>query len=135
MPSSHPASWRVGAEGHPERGESEPAALAAQAPELARKQDAVRVHGDHLHRVAYSPAGTRLWIRQYRGSDRPAAVAVSPDGNRVYVTGSNFDTIAYKAATGTRLWVRQYGGSATALEVGAGRWEAPALGSLDRRRC
>lgn len=73
--------------------------------------------------VAYSAAtGARLWTATYNGpgnsSDRAYAVAVSPDGAAVFVTGasagahSGFDyaTVAYRAATGARLWVHRYNG-------------------------
>lgn len=73
--------------------------------------------------------GTRRWVRLYGGTtvdSVPNAVAVSPDGQRVFVTGysstSDFATVAYDAA-GNRLWVslhhvtissgfRGYGGEA-----------------------
>jgi len=73
--------------------------------------------------IAYNAAtGTQLWIKRY--SDHTSqvgigahAVAVSPNGNTVYVTGNSFvgnitqyATIAYKAATGAQLWVKRYSG-------------------------
>jgi WD40 repeat protein len=72
--------------------------------------------------VAYDPAtGSQLWASQYRGpgdSSRASAVAVSPDGSEVFVTGSSegngtnrdYATVAYNAATGHQLWVRRYNG-------------------------
>jgi DNA-binding beta-propeller fold protein YncE len=68
--------------------------------------------------VAYNAAtGARLWVARYYHVSRAAALAVSPDGTAVYVTGtSGFDTstvgyatVAYHAATGARLWVARYG--------------------------
>src|SRR5439155_706009 len=48
------------------------------------------------------------------------AIAVSPDGTRVYVTGvsygagtdTDYATIAYDAATGAKAWLRRYNGPA-----------------------
>ena len=89
-------------------------------------------NGDYAT-VAYSSAtGARLWVKRYNGpankSDDAAAVAVSPDGTKVFVTGrsqtsqpspeaqdayySDYATVAYNAATGARLWVRRYSGPA-----------------------
>jgi DNA-binding beta-propeller fold protein YncE len=79
--------------------------------------------------VAYSAAtGTQLWARRYNdpkdGGDSAAALAVSPDGARVYVTGTSraapttvAATIAYSAATGGRLWVARYSDPATDHEA------------------
>jgi WD40 repeat protein len=80
--------------------------------------------------VAYNAAtGAQRWARRYRGHDRLGgvafAMAVSPDGRRVYVTGygvaagprggpggSDYATVAYRAATGAQLWARRYDGPA-----------------------
>jgi DNA-binding beta-propeller fold protein YncE len=72
--------------------------------------------------VAYAVAsGKQLWVARYNGhandSDFGRSVAVSPDGRRVFVTGSSwggtslydYATIAYQAATGDPLWTRRYG--------------------------
>jgi DNA-binding beta-propeller fold protein YncE len=74
---------------------------------------------------------TQVWARRYAGvgSDSAAAVAYSPDGTRVYVTGSTSDdqstqrnndmlTIAYDALTGATLWSRRYGGTPTSQDDG-----------------
>lgn len=45
--------------------------------------------------------------------DLAKAVAVSPTGDKVFVTGESTDgyaTIAYQAATGARLWIQRYHG-------------------------
>ena len=72
--------------------------------------------------VAYNATtGARLWLAQYSpagaGPNKPAAIAVSPDGSTVFVTGSTLSaggassylTIAYNAATGARDWVDNSG--------------------------
>ena len=70
--------------------------------------------------VAYNAAtGTQLWVNRYNGpgtSGTADSVAVSPDGESVFVTGSNsagadYATVAYNAATGALLWVSRYRGS------------------------
>jgi outer membrane protein assembly factor BamB len=71
--------------------------------------------------VAYSAAtGRRLWARRYNGSgngyDAAVAMAVSPAGGRVFVTGysqgratgEDYATVAYSAATGRQLWASRY---------------------------
>lgn len=67
--------------------------------------------------------GTLLWERLYDGpsakDDSAGAIAVSPDGAEVFVTGySNsgvinidYATVAYSADTGDPLWLRRYDGS------------------------
>jgi WD40 repeat protein len=63
--------------------------------------------------------GARLWQATYHGPGTNAgstAIAVSPDGSVVYVTGSvaqadglnEYATIGYAAATGHRLWLASY---------------------------
>jgi sugar lactone lactonase YvrE len=74
--------------------------------------------------VAYdAPTGTQLWIKRYagpgNGTDRPNALAVSPDGSQVFVTGRSigsstssnswdYATVAYDASAGTKLWTQRY---------------------------
>jgi outer membrane protein assembly factor BamB len=76
--------------------------------------------------VAYDAStGAGLWVRRYsgpaNGTDYPIALGVSPDGSKVFVTGSsyggpkpgnNYATLAYDASTGAGLWVRRYNGPA-----------------------
>jgi DNA-binding beta-propeller fold protein YncE len=81
--------------------------------------------------VAYDPAtGSRLWIATYEGEgygDVPSAIAVSPDGSKVFVTGTSpsvsFDedyaTVAWNASTGSQLWVQRYDGPAGGLDDSA----------------
>jgi len=84
--------------------------------------------------VAYNAAtGRQLWARHYHGpgigtgndADSASAMAVSPGGAMVFVTGtstgrrtgqSDYATVAYTAATGRRLWVRRYNGPANGLD-------------------
>jgi WD40 repeat protein len=72
--------------------------------------------------VAYSAiTGARAWVSRYNGPgngyDYATAVAVSPNGRTVYVTGSvygglasvrEYATVAYRSATGARRWVSLY---------------------------
>jgi hypothetical protein len=72
--------------------------------------------------VAYdATSGTVQWARRYNGTGSlyqvPSAVAVSPDGTELFVTGysigSNdldYATLAYDSSTGTLLWARHYDG-------------------------
>jgi DNA-binding beta-propeller fold protein YncE len=66
--------------------------------------------------VAYDAAtGAQLWVARWGAPgivyDDAWAVAVSPDGSRVIVTGSggrdSAVTIAYSAGTGAKLWLRR----------------------------
>jgi sugar lactone lactonase YvrE len=71
--------------------------------------------------VAYSAAtGAQLWVERYNGAgtlNYANAVAVSPSGKTVFVTGESdskdflaqYATVAYNAATGAQLWVERYG--------------------------
>ena len=73
--------------------------------------------------VAYDAAtGAKLWAARYNGpangSNDAHALAVSPSGGTVFVTGDStgttslqdYATVAYNAATGARLWVARYNG-------------------------
>lgn len=75
---------------------------------------------------AGASGGEELWVARYNNgsADRAAAVAVSPDGTRMFVTGSSNDpvtlepqyaTVAYSTATGAQLWVRRYIGTEQAV--------------------
>jgi len=84
--------------------------------------------------VAYSAAtGRRLWVSHYHGPgigpgndyDGASAVAVSPAGSTVFVTGtstgrrtgqSDCATVTYSAATGRQLWARRYNGPANGFD-------------------
>ena len=71
--------------------------------------------------IAYDAAtGVRIWLRRFddpiNGFDFACALALSPDGTRLFVTGScdtantgtDSVTLAYHAATGRRLWLQRY---------------------------
>jgi hypothetical protein len=72
--------------------------------------------------VAYnSVTGAQRWAKSYGGPggmDRAVAVAVSPNGKAVFVTGYSFRavsgvdyaTVAYNAATGAQRWAKRYDG-------------------------
>jgi hypothetical protein len=73
--------------------------------------------------IAYSAAsGDVLWTAvyngQWNGDDWPTAIAINPEGTRLFVTGrededsltSEAATVAYLADTGTELWVARYSG-------------------------
>jgi hypothetical protein len=79
--------------------------------------------GANYATVAYSTAdGALRWSRRYDGSahtgDVSRAIAISPDGSRVFITGrshgaltgDDYATVAYDAATGAQLWARRYTG-------------------------
>ena len=79
-------------------------------------------HHEDYATVAYAAAtGAQLWSRLYNPGDLPdygRSVAISPDGSRVFVTGSSegtgsssdYATLAYDADTGAGLWVSRYTG-------------------------
>jgi DNA-binding beta-propeller fold protein YncE len=74
----------------------------------------------HYETVAFDPeTGDHLWERTYEGPaglwDTACCMAVSPDGSRVFVTGTSDTqegtvsaTVAYSATDGTRLWSRRF---------------------------
>jgi hypothetical protein len=77
-------------------------------------------HSDFVT-IAYDAAtGNRLWLQRYDSQshldDAPAALGVSPDGSKVFVTGASagassandYATVAYDAASGARLWIARY---------------------------
>lgn len=79
----------------------------------------VDTYDDHVT-VAYgSASGAELWVARYDANesvDVARALAVSPDGSTVFVTGdrggaesfSDYGTIAYDASSGEQLWTARY---------------------------
>lgn len=80
--------------------------------------------------IAYNAtSGEQIWLRRYHGpsgsSDFAKAMALSPDGARVYVTGASggigtygdYATVAYDATTGVRIWVSRYDGPASDYDI------------------
>ncbi len=77
--------------------------------------------------------GAQLWVSRYNGpgnnTDQASAVAVSPAGDTVYVTGTSwgstsgddYATVAYNATTGAQLWLSRYNG------LGNGQDEARSM--------
>jgi DNA-binding beta-propeller fold protein YncE len=72
--------------------------------------------------LAYDASLTAVqWFDRYRGpgraTDIPYALALSPDGSQVSVTGysagvsgfPDYGTVTYDALTGDRLWIARYG--------------------------
>ncbi len=80
--------------------------------------------GDYATIAYNASTGARLWVQRYNGPgnsyDTAFAIAVSPNGKTVIVTGGNggvvtdtdYVTIAYNAATGARTWLKRYDGPA-----------------------
>ena len=73
--------------------------------------------GAHYWTAALNAStGAQLWQATYRGAGTAehvaaTAIALSPDGSQVYVSGSatagEYTTIDYNAATGTQAWLQQ----------------------------
>jgi DNA-binding beta-propeller fold protein YncE len=82
--------------------------------------------------VAYvATTGAQVWVQRYNGPgngyDAAASVAVSPDGSKVFVTGTSssnwltsgddYLTLAYDAATGSKLWEMRYDGVGKGVDL------------------
>ncbi|HEY2443472.1 MAG TPA: PQQ-binding-like beta-propeller repeat protein [Streptosporangiaceae bacterium] len=95
--------------------------------------------------AAHATTGSSLWTATYQGTggdSRGQAIAASPDGSMVYVTGisggsgeaENYETIAYNAATGAKAWAASYsaevsGNDADAVAVSPDGTEVFVTGS------
>lgn len=63
--------------------------------------------------VAYdSSTGARLWVKRSDHDGEACCVAISPDGRKVFVTGT-IGTVAYSSSTGARLWAKRSRNSTT----------------------
>ena len=91
--------------------------------------------------------GTQLWARHdddpAGGVDVAYAVAASPDGSKVFVTGDSADdyaTVAYRTSDGARLWASRYDGPVNGSDVANDIVVSPdgssvfVTGSSDARR-
>ena len=80
--------------------------------------------------AAYSAStGVQLWAGRYNGPgndlDEALAVAASPDGSMVFVTGDSigvltgvdYATVAYDSSSGTELWVSRYAGPGNGFDA------------------
>jgi DNA-binding beta-propeller fold protein YncE len=85
--------------------------------------------------------GTQLSVASFRagGVSQDSAIAVSPAGGRVFVTGQShggpatgvdYKTVAYSAATGRQLWVSRYNGPANGLAGAYSVAVSPAGGTV-----
>jgi outer membrane protein assembly factor BamB len=86
--------------------------------------------------LAYDSAtGALLWSSEYEGTgafaDVATAIAASPDGSRVYVTGYSYGktydyaTVAYDATTGDEIWTARYRGPGQHIDMAHGVAIAP----------
>jgi len=84
--------------------------------------DSATESADYLTAAFDAATGSVLWSSQFNGSvngfDDAYAVAVSPDGTTVFVTGQSYSqtgndymTLAYDAATGHQSWMAAYNGN------------------------
>lgn len=81
--------------------------------------------------VAYdASSGAEEWVARYNGTangdDRAYGIGVNPDGGRVFVTGQrdgsvlsglDYATVAYNAATGAEDWAAIYNGPGNSLDI------------------
>jgi sugar lactone lactonase YvrE len=109
---------------------SGPAKLYDEANALAVSPDGTKVFSTGFSRsspssndyatVAYDAAtGAKLWVQRFDGpahlDDQAEAIAVSPDGSTVFVTGTSdgdYATVAYAASNGAVVWTKRYDGRA-----------------------
>ncbi|MHB8717355.1 MAG: PQQ-binding-like beta-propeller repeat protein [Candidatus Dormibacteria bacterium] len=105
------------------------------------KPDGTWLPGNDVFTVAYNLDGSVRWTARYNGpggaddaiGDEGWGIAVSPSGDRVYVTGgqngglggnplgsrfvSDFITLAYDTTTGAQLWDASYHGPAVGSDI------------------
>jgi hypothetical protein len=102
-----------------------PAALAASSP--------------RHHRSPGTAPARKLWVARYDNpiqgdnADDAVALATSPDGSMVFVTGSSlgsgtredYATVAYDAGGGNQLWVARYNGPGNSFDLPAALGVSP----------
>jgi len=89
----------------------------------------------HMATLAYDAStGAQKWVAEFPGSSSPEfgrgnALAVSPDGSTLFVTGWTecqrcsdpslevYSTLAYDASSGARLWVSRYAAEGSARSI------------------
>jgi DNA-binding beta-propeller fold protein YncE len=113
------------------RFDQRPVAVAPDASAVFTAGHVSEVSADLLTLAYDRVTGRKLWRSRFDAgcSESIAALVVSPDSSRVYVTGDSecftttttneWVTVAYDARSGERLWARHYGqnGRPFALEV------------------
>jgi DNA-binding beta-propeller fold protein YncE len=101
--------------------------------------------GEDYGTVAYNAAtGAQLWSKLYigpnpGGGNQSNAIAVSPTGKSVYVTGQSYGagtarddyaTVAYNAATGAQSWAQRYHGPSGSYDYAYGIAVSPSTGAV-----
>jgi WD40 repeat protein len=79
-------------------------------------------------------AGSQMWVARYHGHDHGSSVAISPDGDTVFVTGgsivptsvNDYVTVAYNAATGAQEWAARYHGPSNGNSLASSVAVSPA---------
>jgi hypothetical protein len=88
-------------------------------------------HQDYATVAYRATTGTQLWVSRYNGpaslDDFASSVAAGPGGRDVFVTGfsdgttsgTDYATVAYRAATGAQLWATRYNGTGNSQDFGS----------------
>ncbi len=135
--------WRQRYNG-PQNGADEPSAigLSPDGSQVFVTGHSIRSISGSVHVYDYATlavdaaTGHRVWVKRYDagigGSDEAVDLGVSPDGSKVFVTGTSegvingvssatdFATVGYDGATGTRLGVQRYNGPCNFLDRAIG---------------
>ena len=123
--------WRAIYEGPGDRtGGGRSLVLSPDGSKLFITASLFRTDGtQEFNTLGYDAAtGTRLWSAVYAGPPKlnaiPEAVAVSPDGSAVFVTGfvdtssgAQYATVGYATATGAQLWQARLAGLPSASTI------------------
>src|SRR5712691_4572521 len=124
VPAGSPSGWKGGEGGMVRMRRYMLVAAVTAAAALTGLAPAGGAPAGAAARGVRAAPGARLWVARYDdrsgGYEAAHAMAVSPDGSRVFVTGEGYGggatgrdyaTVAYSANTGRQLWVRRYAGS------------------------